>query len=329
MGTHDIFPFCVHIHLQETEKMQLPWRAGVLLGLFFLASATSEPLIWLNAPVSVANEQALRVDIVSTKSLHHARVTRVVACTAIDRPFVAYKYDAPDTTGCHSPGFTSLDIFGGQEVTKFRVRQSAQSLYIRKRLLDRHSPLVYLEVHVHLQDEEARTVSPQNQQMIDEWVLVTRFEYPENTLPIGTESNGGGGVESIKAPLEQSGLFASPDEEEGDGKNTSINTSGVHWSVYATFYACVLLGFALLTALVYGRRKELAKSRMRWQNYDTNGEYATKRKDREQSTISAWMAAGVGRGIFNEKPEYGSLLFGPSDNHDSIRRSRQRDLGIV
>lgn len=110
--------------------------------------------VWLSVPTLVASGQSLRIDIQTWAGMHHARVTRVIACSATDKPFRSFQPTSPETTGCNSHGFERQEIYSvessaqmGSLASKFRVRQSAQSLYIRRRLVEKHSPVVYLEVN--------------------------------------------------------------------------------------------------------------------------------------------------------------------------------------
>ena len=125
----------------------------MIVVFLIFALACGSPLVWFDGPFNVADDSAIRLDMHTSSPLYHGKVTKVIACSAIDRPFFALDPDHSDATGCNSPGFTSQVIFTeearhekGSLASKFRVRQTARSLFVRRRLVMRHSPLVYLQV---------------------------------------------------------------------------------------------------------------------------------------------------------------------------------------
>lgn len=266
---------------------------------------------------------------------------------------------AAGETGCNSPGFERQQIYSIEEMhahgslaSKFRVRQTAQSLYIRRRLVEKHSPVVYLEVHLDVQDENTRTMPPPGAtaataSVDDEWVLVTRFECPERALPLGVESYGskngdGSSSSSSSAWSTIMSAFSPADEDDSDqlvNPSTSVfgssgyNDKGIHWSVYAIFFGAALCGLTILYLVAFSRRKLLVRNKMRTfrafgqttrisvDDDDNDNDYAKSKQAAETSIITRWMAAGSRRGLFTSMArdiDVLSLLESGKSRHDKL-----------
>jgi hypothetical protein len=133
---------------------------GLGLGQNNLPSQRIDPFartVWLDPPVTVADDRALRLDVQTSSILLRAQISKLVVCSAVDRSIVAYDENAPQATGCDTPGFLSTQVFPllteEDPATRdhrtppdiYRVRQRARSLFIKRRLLDPHSPTVWLQ----------------------------------------------------------------------------------------------------------------------------------------------------------------------------------------
>lgn len=142
--------------------------------------------VWIGPPVDIVNGEAVRIDFQTVSNLDHPVVKLVVACSSIDKPFIAYDERNPSATGCRSPGYTSMEIFTekkehdrGSLASKFAVRRDSRSLYVRKRLLDLYSPLVYLEIHGVVEESSA-----QYRGLPTPWVGVTRYFMKSRYRPL-------------------------------------------------------------------------------------------------------------------------------------------------
>lgn len=160
----------------------------ILLLLLAASSAgAAERAVWLDPPVSVADDRALRLDVQTASILTRARITKLVVCSAVDKPLMGYDAANPEGSGCSTPGFSSTQVFPAlvrddpdkRVPDLFRVRQRARSTFIKRRLLDPHSPTVWIQATIELRDEHGRIIEPA------ERVDMVRFQVPERALAIG------------------------------------------------------------------------------------------------------------------------------------------------
>jgi hypothetical protein len=135
----------------------------LLLLLLLLLSVVGRAEISVNPPVSIVNGRSLRLDINHGQGSTHARVERVIACSAIDMPFFEYDPKQPETSGCNSSGYVALEIYSraialdpaGSLASKFRVRLKQHTILMRRHLLDRRAPLVRLQIHFSIATTES------------------------------------------------------------------------------------------------------------------------------------------------------------------------------
>jgi|WetSurMetagenome_2_1015567.scaffolds.fasta_scaffold00074_24 hypothetical protein len=237
-----------------------------------LVSASEERAVWLDVPVSVADDRALRLDVQTASILTRARITKLVVCSAVDKPLVAYDATNPDTTGCSSAGFSATQVFpslvreGPEKRVPdlFRVRQRARSTFIKRRLLDPHSPTVWIQATIELRDEHGKVIEPA--QRVD----MVRFQVPERVLAIGATlppaakpSQAASIIDSLlrfahlrgDAAAEETGHDldeAFRDYDELDGREDSSNGTStrfyhhVHWSSYTAIIFGGLFGVVLI-----------------------------------------------------------------------------------
>jgi hypothetical protein len=261
-----------------------------LVLVFFFLAAAAQQVARLDGPFLVADDSAIRLDLHTANPLYHTRVVRVTACSAVDRPFLA-------DLGCQSPGFTSTVIYDGASgslASKWRVRQSARSLFVRRRLVTKFSPVVHLEVRVEVQNERSVTEGEQ--------VLTARFIVPERSVSTTMTTE----EEVVKAPPPE-GLLGSivhlredKDEEDPLVNATDISYSrftGYHWAEYSLTILC---GFALLVSLVaLGIYRGTKKAKRQVKRLGTD--YAEKREHEDGAVIAGWMASAIGRGLFGSR----------------------------
>jgi hypothetical protein len=217
------------------------------------------------------------MDVQTASILLRAQITKLVLCSAVDKPLVAYDATAPQGTGCDSPGYLATQVFPLviEEEDKpqsesarhhrtpadmYQVRQRGRSLFIKRRLLDVHSPTVWMQATIELRDERGRIVQPADR------VEMTRFQVPDRALAIGytlppvnsldTSSltdrvlkflnfRGGGDDSAVDEALR--------DYDELDGRedmNNGTNTrfyNHVHW----TSYTAVIFGGLFAVVLLF------------------------------------------------------------------------------
>lgn len=269
----------------------------LFIAVLLLCAAASESTITLSHPVLVTDNQAVRIDIKTETLLHHARVTRVIACSAVDKPFTEYTETRSMSTGCDSPGFASAVIYsdhGQTEVNKFLVRQTAQSLYVRRRLLNRYSPVVYLQIYIRLVNNVGADET--------EHVFNTRFEYPERSLPLGVDPGTAEKQEDNGQHIPT--LVDGVDEAEeilGD-HSESYNGRGWHWAEYVAIAAGVAGLMCVLALVAYVRRDEIVRHRMRWRQAGAqSSSYGDKRSKTERDNILGWLGAAYDRGILADR----------------------------
>jgi len=255
----------------------------MLLLLVLLGSALGQST-WtarLDPPVAVADNRAIRLDVQTSSILLRAKITKLVACSAVDKPLVAYDPSSPDVTGCGTPGFMATQIFPVVPETEravpdlFRVRQRARSMFIKRRLLDVHSPSVWLQATIEVRDEHGLVVEPAAR------VEMVRFQVPERALAIGSTLPPLAPPDSVPASIADSVLRflhlrsdegsdsvdeALRDYDELDGREDLNNGTStrfynhVHWSSYTAIlfgglFAVVLVVFAFVRWARSGRRR--------------------------------------------------------------------------
>ena len=268
--------------------MKAPQRAKMILFLWFLVLGLGQQqpnteridpfarTVWLDPPVSVADDRALRLDVQTSSILLRAQITKLVVCSAVDRSIVAYDETNAEATGCGTSGFISTQVF--PLVTEdtasrdhrtppdlYRVRQRARSLFIKRRLLDPHSPTVWLQATIEVRDEHGRLVEPVNR------VAMVRFQIPERALAIGQTLPPS--LTSESSSLSRSVLYwlsypfrsefdeqprddASRDYDELDGREDMNNGTStrfyhhVHWTSYTAVIFGGLFAVVLLVCVI-------------------------------------------------------------------------------
>jgi hypothetical protein len=292
----------------------------ILLFLVFslaIGTAPPPPLVWFDGPFNVADSSAIRLDMHTSSPLYHGRVIKVVACSSIDRPFLELDPALEASTGCNSPGFTSQVIFTeteryekGSLVSKFRVRQTARSLFVRRRLVMRHSPLVYLQAWIELQNERAEVVPGQH-------VATARFTVVERSTPLLSDAAAGHVVDKtdnsngvISAILHPSTMHEKDDEEDPLSDNSTLATAyssftGLHWSEYSLFIFCAFLFVVGIVAVGIYRGTRKAKYQLRHMSPQS---YGDRRNAEDNALIVGWLSAGIKRGLFGERRRGGKSM---------------------
>jgi hypothetical protein len=279
----------------------------VLLLVVLVGVALAAPRAWLEGPVAVADNRALRLDVQTASILLRAQVTGLVVCSAVDQPMVAYDESNPSATGCNSPGYRASQVYPrGPSDSKFHVRQRSRSLYIKRRLLDPVSPTVWLQATIEVRDERGVIVEPAH-------VAMTRFQVPERALAIGQSV-------PVTAGQEDSGIAdsllkffhlrdhiaddvdAEIDYDVLDGRDTNNGTSTrfyhhIHWTTYsAGLFGCLFLTVLVVAGAVYRARSQHAAVGRGKRRSDNNSDY----ENGQNEVIVEWMQRGVSQGLYHD-----------------------------
>lgn len=221
----------------------------------------------LEQPQLVIADQAVRIDLTAANTMYHLHVVKVVACSAVDIPWRQFDIDEPSATGCNSPGFIGHVIYtdGGMKDDKFQVRQRGRSMYIRKRLIDKRSPTVYLEVHVKVDDEAGDAIMPVVQQRsVDQpWILTTRYSAPERAVSLD-------GVPLV--------------EIDGNGIHIPLSSPWMGYSIMALLGLVVALLVVLMVRVKLRKRKH-----KRTRNIDTE----------HKNVIAKFVYSALDKGFFS------------------------------
>jgi len=305
--------------------------------------AGSDAVAWIDAPVDISDGQAVRIDIRSASILDHPVVKSVIACSAVDRPFIPYEERAANRTGCRSPGFTSLEIFSdkmerekGSLATKFAVRRSGQSLYIRKRLVDPHTPIVYVEVHGSLKrNSDGHKV---------DWTWASRYEMLSRYYPLGmargsvqpvvaqdpeTVKDNAAAAAAAQTPPQSlidrlkntsyaialkirdkvSGILnmgmeskTYDDDYSAEEKDKRNKFMGLHWSVYSGSLAgFVLFALCIVCYVVYAVFLKTSSSSGNAETMSRAWKrtYTERRKEEDRTQIRGWFQSASLMGVFS------------------------------
>lgn len=181
----------------------------ILLFLFALANGIS-----VSAPYPIVNGRSVRIDVSGSGPGTRLHVDRIVACSGVDMPFVAYDAAEPGTSGCNSSGYMAHDIYSeaiakspsGSLASTFRVRIQNAAIFLRRRLISRHAPVVRLQLHLS---------TFAGKRLVEQTVTTVQYSVDELALPLNTP--------------ERIVSAASKDGGEGDKKNVfgvPINDGG-------------------------------------------------------------------------------------------------------
>jgi len=243
--------------------------SAVFVALAAATNVDKAPRVWLEHPVSIADDRALRLDVQTESIMFRAQVVKLVACSAVDLPILVYDPDSPNATGCASPGYRSNQIYPEQEGGdhSFRARQRSRSLYFKRRLLDQHSPSVWLQATIETRNEHNAVVGMR--------VEMVRFQVPERVLPIGetnppTWDGPEGIIDGFMRFVGLRGDKTGNDDDSGvfddydvlDGREDLHNGTStrfyhhVHWSAYTgvIFGTLFLLVLVAVGAIGLGKR---------------------------------------------------------------------------
>jgi hypothetical protein len=267
----------------------------------------------LSTPTLVADDQGIRIDLQLDDRSLRGRVRSVIACSSIDEPFFAIDWQRRNETGCSSPGFRAETIYteqmahdSGSLATKFAVRQTGLALYVRRRLIDRHSAVVYLEVSVHLQNALGETLQSRDAGHPD-WTLVSRFTVPERSvrlaLPGEPEASSvfvkgqQGVIESQIDHYVIGSKYASSDKEDPVTKDTAEKASywhGMHWISTAglAVIGIIVVSVGVATLVVFA-----VKLRHRRRMSSSHGDYAMQRRVSSGNAIKDLFAHASFQGL--------------------------------
>lgn len=137
----------------------------VLLLLSEASSVSNEP-VKLNVQ---EHDERLFVHVETVNPLHHFKVEEVYACSSVDLDMEPFSTDRSAMTGCSTPGFMKEMVY--QEalaeklsgthrvVNKFRASMSGRTLIIHEMMVDARAPVVYIQMHLKLMDENGRLLN--------------------------------------------------------------------------------------------------------------------------------------------------------------------------
>lgn len=236
---------------------------------------------YVSDPVDIVDGESLQFDVLRPALENPVTLTRVVACASVDAPYLAYDPDRSSSTGCNSPGYTSMEIYSRDRPvsSKFaaRLASGGRTMYLQKRLVNVHTPVVHLQVegfenvrdlkyplqwHEHVSYVmERRYVPigkkpPSQQQQEDKGADKSYWQKFKDTV----SSFVYGATEDDEVPRE--------DDDYGREHYTSY-VMGHHWFVYSLIalgmFAGVVLfvliaGYATARALYSYRQWKIARS---------------------------------------------------------------------
>lgn len=137
----------------------------VLLLLSEVGSVSNEP-VKLNVQ---EHDGKLFVHVETINPLHHFKVEEVFACSSVDLEMEPFSTDQSEMTGCSTPGFMKEMIYrealaeelaGTHRVAnKFRASMSGRTLIIHEMMVDARAPVVYIQMHLKLLDENGRLLN--------------------------------------------------------------------------------------------------------------------------------------------------------------------------
>jgi hypothetical protein len=171
----------------------------------------------------------------------------------------------------------------------------------------RHSPVVYVQAWIEIQNERAIVVSPEHGQ-----VITSRFVVPERASPINVEVVGSssnevagkdtvGGLVSSIVHMREDG-----DDEDPLSANATLAVAyspftGLHWSGYSLFILC---GFIFLLGLVgMGAYQGMKRAKRKMRHLDPFS-YTEKKDAQNSKLISDWIGMAVRRGLYGERKNH-------------------------
>jgi hypothetical protein len=292
------------------------------------AAAASVPphVAWLDPPVVLADDRALRLDVQTASILLRAEIVLLIACSAVDKPVVAYDAALPRETGCASPGFFAAQIYPALNASEahaqhvpfdmYAVRKRARSMFIKRRLLDPHSPSVWLQATLQVRDEHGRVVADAGH------VEMVRFQVPERVLaldvtlpPLDSGSDGTSFVGRMfnflsfgfRSDLDAGGPVLR-DYDELDGREDMNNGTStryynhVHWTSYT---AVICGGLFIVVVLVVVLLRWSRRGGTRWgrkggksrDHLSDGGEDLERGRTRK---IAGYLEDVKGRGLYHD-----------------------------
>ena len=274
----------------------------LLLLALCIVVACAQRIAWIDPPVVVADGRSVRLDIQTSSILLRARITRLVVCSAVDQPMMAYDGDKAEKTGCSSPGYTASQVYPASvSEDKYHVRQRAMSMYLKRRLFDPHSPTVWLQATLEVRDERSLVAQVLEGTMV-------RFQVPERALDIGQTIPAPPAVEEGLAErvlqfLHLRSATSEPDQLDYDvldaredlhnGTSTHFYRH-VHWSVYSA----VLFGSLFVLAMVAAA----AVCRVRVKRSDISALPPVYEMVQNQR-IARWVSSAASRGLYHHQED--------------------------
>lgn len=106
---------------------------------------------YVSEPLDIVDGESLQFNVLRPTLENPVTLTRILACSSIDSPYLPYDPHRATSTGCSSPGYASVEIYSREKAvsSKFaaRLTNGGRTMYLQKRLINVHTPVVHLEVH--------------------------------------------------------------------------------------------------------------------------------------------------------------------------------------
>jgi hypothetical protein len=277
---------------------------------------------YVSEPLDIVDGESLQFNVLRPKLENPVTLTRVVACSSIDAPYLPYDPHHSTSTGCSSPGYASVEIYSRDKSvsSKFaaRLTNGGRTMYLQKRLINVHTPVVHLEVHGI---ENTGRYPPVAWDEHVSYVMERRY------VPIGVKKKKPKDTEKSywqqfkdkvssviygkTSAQEEEQNEDEDDNDENDNYGRDHYTSyvmGHHWFVYSllamgAFAGLILMiviaGYALGHALYACRQWKLARS-MSYEERHTREQQQKTRSAIESATLKG-MFGGDNRSVKRDR----------------------------
>lgn len=308
---------------------------GEMSLLLLLCVLLTNARTYVSEPLDIVDGESLQFDVLRPKLENPVSLTRVVACSSVDAPYLPYDPQRSASTGCNSPGYVSVEIYSRDKSvsSKFaaRLANGGRTMYLQKRLINVHTPVVHLDVH----GIENTRHSPLAWHEHVTYVMERRY------VPIGVKKKKPKAAEksywqqfkdkvsSVIYGKNQQDADEDEDEDDSDendnyGRDHYMSyVMGHHWFVYSLLAMGVFAGIVLMVAIAaYGtaralhafRQWRLARS-MSYEDRHTREQQQKTRSALESATLKGMFVSSGGGGVKRDR----SASRDPFGTHDEER----------
>ena len=304
--------------------------------------------LYVSEPLDIVNGESLQFEVLRPTLENPVTLTRVVACSSVDAPYLTYDKQHFTSTGCSSPGYTSVEIYSREYPvsSKFaaRLANGGRTVYLQKRLVNVHTPVVHLEVH-GIENTRHPSSTPMAWDEHLTYVMERRY------VPIGVKKKKPklteksywqqfkDKVSSViygKKSEEEEGDQDDDDSDENDNYGRDHYTSyvmGHHWFVYSllamgAFAGLILMiliaGYGTARALHACRQWKLARS-MSYEERLTREQQQKTRNAIESATLKG-MFGGENRSVKRDRSASRDPFGAHGEERDLIEQMFDTDL---